>query len=148
MKLTSHTLFPISQHISSQAEEDNKERRHSHTIMSLTETSSPPQFPSPILTGKMPLTSISKCLHTSTALTELWSYMIYFWVKQNYFVGNNKRHDLIFFLPGFGLLMKSIYVCIHMSNLSLEFETSSRQISRQIVKKLHVKGIRLITQHF
>ncbi|XDV45547.1 hypothetical protein PO909_013633 [Leuciscus waleckii] len=32
-----------------QAEEDNKERRHSHTIMSLTETNSPPQFPSPIL---------------------------------------------------------------------------------------------------
>ncbi|XP_067227954.1 neuron navigator 1 isoform X1 [Chanodichthys erythropterus] len=48
----------LSQHISSQAEEDSKERRHSHTILSLTETSSPPQFPSPILTGKMPLTSI------------------------------------------------------------------------------------------
>ncbi|XP_056094364.1 neuron navigator 1 isoform X5 [Rhinichthys klamathensis goyatoka] len=48
----------LSQHISLQAEEDNKERRHSHTIMSLTETNSPPQFPSPILTGKMPLTSI------------------------------------------------------------------------------------------
>ncbi|KAK7131936.1 hypothetical protein R3I93_018484 [Phoxinus phoxinus] len=48
----------LSQHISLQAEEDNKERRHSHTIMSLTETNSPPQFPSPVLTGKMPLTSI------------------------------------------------------------------------------------------
>ncbi|XP_039545828.1 neuron navigator 1 isoform X5 [Pimephales promelas] len=48
----------LSQHISLQAEEDNKERRHSHTIMSLTETNSPPQFPSPILPGKMPLTSI------------------------------------------------------------------------------------------
>ncbi|XP_067302995.1 neuron navigator 1 isoform X3 [Pseudorasbora parva] len=48
----------LSQQISSQAEEDNKERRHSHTIMSLAETNSPPQFPSPILTGKMPLTSI------------------------------------------------------------------------------------------
>ncbi|RXN18962.1 neuron navigator 1-like protein [Labeo rohita] len=48
----------LSQHISSQAEEDSKERRHSHTIVSLTETSSPPQFPSPILTGKTPLTSI------------------------------------------------------------------------------------------
>uniref|UniRef100_A0A672S9E3 Neuron navigator 1 n=1 Tax=Sinocyclocheilus grahami TaxID=75366 RepID=A0A672S9E3_SINGR len=35
-----------------------KERRHSHTIVSLTETNSPPQFPSPILTGKTPLTSI------------------------------------------------------------------------------------------
>ncbi|XP_016366843.1 neuron navigator 1-like [Sinocyclocheilus rhinocerous] len=48
----------LSQHISSQAEEDSKERRHSHTIVSLTETNSPPQFPSPILTGKAPLTSI------------------------------------------------------------------------------------------
>ncbi|XP_073679003.1 neuron navigator 1 [Garra rufa] len=48
----------LSQHISLQAEEDSKERRHSHTILSLTETSSPPQFPSPILTGKTPLTSI------------------------------------------------------------------------------------------
>uniref|UniRef100_A0A673HQA7 Neuron navigator 1 n=1 Tax=Sinocyclocheilus rhinocerous TaxID=307959 RepID=A0A673HQA7_9TELE len=35
------------------------ERRHSHTIVSLTETNSPPQFPSPILTGKAPLTSIT-----------------------------------------------------------------------------------------
>uniref|UniRef100_A0A671NIA9 Neuron navigator 1 n=1 Tax=Sinocyclocheilus anshuiensis TaxID=1608454 RepID=A0A671NIA9_9TELE len=35
-----------------------KERRHSQTIVSLTETNSPPQFPSPILTGKTPLTSI------------------------------------------------------------------------------------------
>ncbi|RXN05499.1 neuron navigator 1-like protein [Labeo rohita] len=52
------TLTTDSQHISSQAEEDSKERRHSHTIVSLTETSSPPQFPSPILTGKTPLTSI------------------------------------------------------------------------------------------
>ncbi|XP_016322150.1 neuron navigator 1 [Sinocyclocheilus anshuiensis] len=48
----------LSQHISSQAEEDSKERRHSQTIVSLTETNSPPQFPSPILTGKTPLTSI------------------------------------------------------------------------------------------
>ncbi|XP_052396633.1 neuron navigator 1 isoform X1 [Carassius gibelio] len=48
----------LSQHSSSQAEEDSKERRHSHTIVSLTETSSPPQFPSPILTGKTSLTSI------------------------------------------------------------------------------------------
>ncbi|XP_051516516.1 neuron navigator 1-like [Myxocyprinus asiaticus] len=45
-------------HNSLQAEEENKERRHSHTIVSLTETNSPPQFPSPILTAKMPLTSI------------------------------------------------------------------------------------------
>uniref|UniRef100_A0A671NGM1 Neuron navigator 1 n=1 Tax=Sinocyclocheilus anshuiensis TaxID=1608454 RepID=A0A671NGM1_9TELE len=36
-----------------------KERRHSQTIVSLTETNSPPQFPSPILTGKTPLTSIT-----------------------------------------------------------------------------------------
>uniref|UniRef100_A0A8C2ISB3 Neuron navigator 1 n=1 Tax=Cyprinus carpio TaxID=7962 RepID=A0A8C2ISB3_CYPCA len=50
----------VSQHMSSQAEEDSKERRHSHTIVSLTETNSPPQFPSPRLTGKTPLTSISK----------------------------------------------------------------------------------------
>ncbi|XP_059397534.1 neuron navigator 1-like isoform X2 [Carassius carassius] len=48
----------LSQHSSSQAEEDSKERRHSHTIVSLTETNSPPQFPSPILTGKTSLTSI------------------------------------------------------------------------------------------
>ncbi|KTG05232.1 hypothetical protein cypCar_00016723 [Cyprinus carpio] len=48
----------LSQHMSSQAEEDSKERRHSHTIVSLTETNSPPQFPSPRLTGKTPLTSI------------------------------------------------------------------------------------------
>ncbi|XP_051961511.1 neuron navigator 1-like isoform X1 [Xyrauchen texanus] len=45
-------------HSSLQAEEENKERRHSHTIVSLTEINSPPQFPSPILTAKMPLTSI------------------------------------------------------------------------------------------
>uniref|UniRef100_A0A8C2ISC6 Neuron navigator 1 n=1 Tax=Cyprinus carpio TaxID=7962 RepID=A0A8C2ISC6_CYPCA len=49
----------VSQHMSSQAEEDSKERRHSHTIVSLTETNSPPQFPSPRLTGKTPLTSIT-----------------------------------------------------------------------------------------
>uniref|UniRef100_A0A672K070 Neuron navigator 1 n=1 Tax=Sinocyclocheilus grahami TaxID=75366 RepID=A0A672K070_SINGR len=49
----------VSQHISSQAEEDSKERRHSHTIVSLTEANSPPQFPSPILTGKTPLRGIS-----------------------------------------------------------------------------------------
>ncbi|XP_077060846.1 neuron navigator 1 isoform X3 [Siphateles boraxobius] len=55
----------LSQHISLQAEEDNKERRHSHTIMSLTETTSPPQFPSPILTAKMPLTSIMTPSSTS-----------------------------------------------------------------------------------
>ncbi|XP_026055088.1 neuron navigator 1 isoform X5 [Carassius auratus] len=48
----------LSQHMSSQSEEDSKERRHSHTIVSLTETDSPPQFPSPRLTGKTPLTSI------------------------------------------------------------------------------------------
>ncbi|XP_057219195.1 neuron navigator 1 isoform X2 [Triplophysa rosa] len=48
----------LSQHSSSQVEEDSKERRHSHTIMSLTETDSPSHFPSPILTAKMPLTSI------------------------------------------------------------------------------------------
>uniref|UniRef100_A0A8C2BU88 Neuron navigator 1 n=1 Tax=Cyprinus carpio TaxID=7962 RepID=A0A8C2BU88_CYPCA len=48
----------LSKHSSSQAEEDSKERRHSHTILSLTETNSPPQFPSPILTAKTPLTSI------------------------------------------------------------------------------------------
>ncbi|XP_016148965.1 neuron navigator 1-like [Sinocyclocheilus grahami] len=48
----------LSQHISSQAEEDSKERRHSHTIVSLTEANSPPQFPSPILTGKTPLRGI------------------------------------------------------------------------------------------
>uniref|UniRef100_A0A8C1YUP1 Neuron navigator 1 n=1 Tax=Cyprinus carpio TaxID=7962 RepID=A0A8C1YUP1_CYPCA len=40
----------LIKHSSSQAEEDSKERRHSHTILSLTETNSPPQFPSPILT--------------------------------------------------------------------------------------------------
>uniref|UniRef100_A0A8C2BUG5 Neuron navigator 1 n=1 Tax=Cyprinus carpio TaxID=7962 RepID=A0A8C2BUG5_CYPCA len=40
----------LTKHSSSQAEEDSKERRHSHTILSLTETNSPPQFPSPILT--------------------------------------------------------------------------------------------------
>uniref|UniRef100_A0A8C1U696 Neuron navigator 1 n=1 Tax=Cyprinus carpio TaxID=7962 RepID=A0A8C1U696_CYPCA len=49
----------LIKHSSSQAEEDSKERRHSHTILSLTETNSPPQFPSPILTAKTPLTSIS-----------------------------------------------------------------------------------------
>uniref|UniRef100_A0A8C2BWJ8 Neuron navigator 1 n=1 Tax=Cyprinus carpio TaxID=7962 RepID=A0A8C2BWJ8_CYPCA len=49
----------LTKHSSSQAEEDSKERRHSHTILSLTETNSPPQFPSPILTAKTPLTSIS-----------------------------------------------------------------------------------------
>ncbi|XP_056588691.1 neuron navigator 1 isoform X2 [Triplophysa dalaica] len=48
----------LSQHSFSQVEEDSKERRHSHTIMSLTETDTPSQFPSPILTAKMPLTSI------------------------------------------------------------------------------------------
>ncbi|XP_051517746.1 neuron navigator 1-like isoform X2 [Myxocyprinus asiaticus] len=48
----------LSKHSPSQAEEENKERRHSHNIVSLTETDSPPQFPSPIMTAKMPLTSI------------------------------------------------------------------------------------------
>ncbi|XP_073731032.1 neuron navigator 1 isoform X6 [Misgurnus anguillicaudatus] len=55
----------LSQHSSLQAEEDSKERRHSHTIMSLTEMDSPPQFPSPVLTGKMPITSIMSPSPTS-----------------------------------------------------------------------------------
>ncbi|XP_065142447.1 neuron navigator 1 isoform X2 [Paramisgurnus dabryanus] len=55
----------LSQHSSLQAEEDSKERRHSHTIMSLTEMDSPPQFPSPVLTAKMPISSIMSPSPTS-----------------------------------------------------------------------------------
>ncbi|XP_072512560.1 neuron navigator 1 isoform X2 [Salminus brasiliensis] len=43
----------------SQSDEDCKERRHSHTIMSLSATDNGlPQLPSPTLTSKIPLTSI------------------------------------------------------------------------------------------
>ncbi|KAI1893058.1 hypothetical protein AGOR_G00139970 [Albula goreensis] len=37
----------LSRYGTNQSEDDNKERRHSHTIMSLTESESPPQLPSP-----------------------------------------------------------------------------------------------------
>ncbi|XP_036388972.1 neuron navigator 1-like isoform X2 [Megalops cyprinoides] len=37
----------LSRYSTSQSEEDAKERRHSHTIVSLTESESPPQLPSP-----------------------------------------------------------------------------------------------------
>ncbi|XP_073795867.1 neuron navigator 1 isoform X4 [Danio rerio] len=55
----------LSQQLLSQAEEDSKERRHSHTIMSSTEASSPPQYPLPSLTGKLPLTNIMSPSSTS-----------------------------------------------------------------------------------
>ncbi|XP_031422426.1 neuron navigator 1-like isoform X3 [Clupea harengus] len=53
----------LSQYISSKPEDDSKDRRHSHTIMSLTESQSPPQLPSPISLplsscGKGPLTNV------------------------------------------------------------------------------------------
>ncbi|XP_062397561.1 neuron navigator 1-like [Sardina pilchardus] len=52
----------LSQYSSVQSEDDSKERRHSHTIMSLAESASPPQLPSPISLplscGKSPLTNV------------------------------------------------------------------------------------------
>ncbi|KAL2104221.1 hypothetical protein ACEWY4_001089 [Coilia grayii] len=53
----------LSQYSSSQPEEDGKERRHSHTVMSLMESDSPTQLPSPISLptssiGKGPLTNV------------------------------------------------------------------------------------------
>ncbi|XP_036447750.1 neuron navigator 1 isoform X2 [Colossoma macropomum] len=48
----------LSQHSSSQSEDNSKERRHSHTIMSPSAIDSPPQLPSPTLTSKIPLNNI------------------------------------------------------------------------------------------
>ncbi|XP_048879188.1 LOW QUALITY PROTEIN: neuron navigator 1-like [Brienomyrus brachyistius] len=53
----------LSRYSSGQAEEDGKERRHSHTIVSMTDSGTPPQLPSPTSTppatsGKAPLTNV------------------------------------------------------------------------------------------
>ncbi|XP_066521963.1 neuron navigator 1 isoform X2 [Hoplias malabaricus] len=53
----------LSHYGSGQSEGEGKERRHSHTIMSMTESESPPQLPSPThmtqsYTGKTPPTNI------------------------------------------------------------------------------------------
>uniref|UniRef100_A0A3B3R9L9 Neuron navigator 1 n=1 Tax=Paramormyrops kingsleyae TaxID=1676925 RepID=A0A3B3R9L9_9TELE len=53
----------LSRYSSGQAEEEGKERRHSHTIVSLTDSGTPPQLPSPTSTppatsGKTPLTNV------------------------------------------------------------------------------------------
>ncbi|KAF5896296.1 neuron navigator 1 isoform X4, partial [Clarias magur] len=53
----------LSRYSSSHSEVEGKERRHSHTIMSMTESESPPQLPSPThmsqsFTGKTPPTNV------------------------------------------------------------------------------------------
>lgn len=54
-----------SRYGSSQSESEAKERRHSHTIMSMTESESPPQLPSPThlsqsFAGKTPPTNVGE----------------------------------------------------------------------------------------
>ncbi|XP_066526463.1 neuron navigator 1 isoform X2 [Hoplias malabaricus] len=49
----------LSQHGCSQSEDDNKERRHSHTVLSLSAIDSPALLPSPTLTSRISMTNIA-----------------------------------------------------------------------------------------
>ncbi|XP_060724252.1 neuron navigator 1 isoform X1 [Tachysurus vachellii] len=76
---------------SSQSESEAKERRHSHTIMSMTESVSPPQLPSPThlsqsFTGKTPPTNVVAPITSSSTTPRI--------TRSNSIPANEGSYDL------------------------------------------------------
>ncbi|XP_072540932.1 neuron navigator 1 isoform X2 [Salminus brasiliensis] len=80
----------LSHYGSGQSEGDGKERRHSHTIMSMTESESPPQLPSPThlapFSGKSPPTNIVAPIPSSSTTPRI--------TRSNSIPANEAGYDL------------------------------------------------------
>ncbi|XP_058259158.1 neuron navigator 1 isoform X6 [Hemibagrus wyckioides] len=81
----------LSRYGSSQSESEAKERRHSHTIMSMTESESPPQLPSPAhlsqsFAGKTPPTNVVAPITSSSTTPRI--------TRSNSIPANEGSYDL------------------------------------------------------
>ncbi|XP_053492507.1 neuron navigator 1 isoform X2 [Ictalurus furcatus] len=81
----------LSRYSSSQSEVEGKERRHSHTIMSMTESESPPQLPSPThlsqsFAGKTPPTNVVAPITSSSTTPRI--------TRSNSIPANEGSYDL------------------------------------------------------